>query len=324
LKILLTGASGFVGSHILDSLRARGLDTALLLRPASPRRLIEPHLAQVDVRLGSLSDPASLPPALAGITHVIHCAGCTRARKIAEFYEVNEAGTRRLVDAVNQQPEVRRLIHVSSLAAAGPALPANPAREGDRPCPVSHYGRSKLAGELAVRNDCRKEYVIIRPPAVYGPRDADFLRLFKAVRRHIRPWPWPQPLSLVFVCDLAEAIVACLEPAAAARKTYFAASPEIVTARQMAEVVAARLRAWTLRLPLPRVVLWTVCLAQEIGTHLTGKASVLSLQKWPELRAPGWVCDPARLRVELGIECPTTLEQGIAQTLAWYRENQWL
>jgi dihydroflavonol-4-reductase len=326
LKILLTGASGFVGSHILDSLCQRGLDTALLLRPASNKRFISSHLPNVEVRPGSIGDPDSLGRAMAGITHVIHCAGATKAARVAEFCEVNQAGTRNVVSAVNGQAgRVQRLVHISSLAAAGPARCERPAREVDAPQPVSEYGKSKLASELEVRNHCRAEFVILRPPAVYGPHDTEFLRLFRAVKRHLLPKPaGAQAMSMVFVRDLAEAVVTCLTHSAAARKTYFVAAREVVTARRMGEEIAAQMNTWTLPLPLPTTLLWLVCLAQELGSRLTGKPNVLSLQKFAELRAPGWVCDPTRLEHETGYACATTLNRGIAGTLAWYREHNWL
>ncbi len=326
MKILLTGASGFVGSHILDSLRRRGLDTALLLRPTSNRRFISPHLPDVEVRPGSIGDPDSLTYAMADITHVIHCAGVTKAVRTTGFYEVNQAGTRNLVSAVNGQVgRVQRFVHISSLAAVGPARRERPAREDDAPQPVSEYGKSKLAGEHEVRNHCRAEYVILRPPAVYGPRDAEFLRLFRAVKNHLLPKPGgAQALSMVFVRDLAEAVVTCLTHPAAAGKTYFVAAREVVTARAMAEEIAAQMKVWTLPLPLPTALLWPVCLAQELASRLTGKPKVLSLQKFAELRAPGCVCDPTRLERETGCACLTTLKQGIAETLDWYREHHWL
>jgi nucleoside-diphosphate-sugar epimerase len=326
LKILLTGASGFVGSHILDSLRQRGLATALLLRPESSRRFIAPHLANLDLRIGSVDDPESLRLAMADITHVIHCAGATRASRIAGFYEVNQTGTRNVVNAVNaQQGRIQRLIHISSLAAAGPARPEKPAREQDPPQPVSEYGKSKLAGELEVRDHCRAEYVILRPPAVYGPRDAEFLRLFQATKNHLLArLGGGQTLSLIFVRDLAEAVVTCLNHPAAAGKTYFVAGREVVTARQIAEEVAAQMNVWTLPLPVPLALLWVMCLAQECRTRLTGKANVLSLQKFAELRAPGWVCDPTLLEREAGYICPTTLKSGVAETSSWYRQQHWL
>lgn len=324
MKTLLTGASGFVGSHVLDRLRARGLATALLLRPTSSRRFIEPHLSWAEVRPGSILEPASLREAMAGITHVIHCAGCLRAGRISEFYQVNQAGTRHVIEAANAQPGVRRVVQVSSLAASGPALPAKPAREEDPPHPVSAYGKSKLAGELEVLRHCRPEFVILRPPGVYGPRDGQFLRLFKAVKAHVLPRPGRQALSLVFVRDLAEVIVTCLDHPAAARKTYFVACPEIVTARSLAGEIAAQMGVWTLPLPLPAAMLWPLCLAQQGLSRLTGKPNVLSLQKLAELRAPGWVCDPGLLQRETGCACRTTLRRGLGETLEWYRQNRWL
>jgi 2-alkyl-3-oxoalkanoate reductase len=326
LKILLTGASGFVGSHILDSLRAGGLETALLLRPNSNKRFIESHLASVEMRSGSIDDPESVRRAMAGITHVIHCAGATRACRISDFYTINQGGTRHVVDAVNaQQGRVQRFVHISSLAAAGPAVAEKPAVETDPARPVSHYGKSKLAGEREVRTHCRAEHVILRPAGVYGPRDGEFLRLFRAVKSHLLPKPAEkQALSLVFAKDLANAVLTCLRQPVTAGKTYFVAARQILTARFMAAEIAAQMKVWTFPLPLPTLLLWPVCLAQEVISRLTGKASVLSLQKFAELRAPGWVCDPGLLERDTGYACPTGFSAGAAQTLAWYREYGWL
>ncbi len=323
---MLTGASGFVGSHILDSLRALGLPVAILLRPSSSRAFIGPDSSGVETRPGSIGDPASLRQAMAGITHVIHCAGATKACRVSGFYEVNQGGTRNVIEAVNAQAgRVERLVHISSLAAAGPAVPEKPARESDTPCPVSEYGRSKLAAELEVRNGCRADYVILRPPAVYGPRDAEFLRLFQAVKSHFLPRPGiKQALSLVFVRDLAQAAVTCLTHPSTAGKTYFVAEKAISTAPMMAAEIASRMGVWTLPLPLPAALLWTMCLGQEALSRLTGKANVLSLQKFAELRAPGWVCDPTLLERDTGFSCRTGLKDGVAETLSWYRQHHWL
>ena len=263
---------------------------------------------------------------MTGITHVIHCAGATKATRAAGFYEVNQGGTRNVVSAINGQgAQVQRLVHISSLAVTGPAPSEKPARENDAPRPVSDYGRSKLAAELEVTNHCRPEYVILRPPAVYGPRDVEFLRLFRVVKRHLLPKPsGAQTLSMVFVKDLAEAVATCLSHPAAAGKTYFVASAEGVTARTMAAEIAAQSGAWTLPLPLPTALLWPICLANELASRLTRRPTLLNLQKFAELRAPGWVCDPARLERDTGVVCATTLKPGIAATLAWYQEHNWL
>ena len=327
MKVLLTGANGFVGSHVLDSLRARDITTAVFLRPAANKRFLQAHLPQLEVRTGSIADPQSLGAAMRDITHVVHCAGCTKALRLSEFHQVNHIGTRHVVEAVNQQTgRMQRLVHISSLAAGGPATPDRPAREDDPPHPVSEYGKSKLAGEQEVRGACQPEYVILRPPAVYGPRDMEFLPLFKAVKAHILPrfGNGRLALSLVFVKDLAEAVVTCLTHPAAAGKTFYVASPEVTNAPAMAGDIAVQMKAWTLPLRLPLAGLWLLCCLQEALSRLTRKPAMLSRQKFAELRAQGWVCDPARLRQELGFVCANTLQSGIATTLAWYRQQEWL
>jgi nucleoside-diphosphate-sugar epimerase len=297
-----------------------------LLRTGSKSEFIEARLPQVEVRKGSICDAASLPGALADITHVIHCAGATKALRNSEFYEVNQAGTRNLVDAINATPGgVRRFVHVSSMASAGPGTAARPRRETDPPQPVSEYGRSKLAAELEVRKLAGVEHVILRPPAVYGPRDREFLRLFKALRLRLLPtMDGGQALSLIFVRDLAKCLVASLEDPAAAGKTYFVAGREVVTAEQLGREIASQMWVHPVPVPLPPAVLWSICLAQEAAARLTGKAGVLSLQKFAELRAPGWVCCAALFERETGCACGTSLKEGVAETLNWYRENHWL
>jgi nucleoside-diphosphate-sugar epimerase len=326
VKVLLTGASGFVGSHILDSLRVRSIAAVLLLRKTSSRQFIQTHLPDVEVCEGSLSEPASLAKALDGVSHVIHCAGCTRVSRYSEFHTANHLGARAVVEAVNTAPaRIERLIHISSLAATGPATADRPAREMDVTRPISEYGRSKLAGELEVRHHCRAPFTILRPPAVYGPRDIGFLSIFKAVKYHVLPRTNPaQMLSLVFARDLAEACARCLEHPATAGKIYFVTGPEVVSGASIGEEIAAQMGKWTVPCPLWAPLLWPLCLAHETLSKLTGRPGLLNLQKLDELRAPGWVCDGSRLVRDIGFECGTTLKAGIAETLAWYREHQWL
>ena len=352
MKVLVTGANGFVGSHILDVLLERGLPVRILLRKSCDTSFIARHLesgrragfSQVGFSRrenqlsqpspspllttveGSIDDPASLNSALDGVTHVIHCAGRTKACRPEEFYKTNHQGTRNIVEAVNAHAgHIQRLLHISSLAVVGPGTPEQPAREDSPARPVSHYGKSKLAGENEVTQHCRADYAIIRPPAVYGPRDYGFLPLFKAVRNHLLPRTNSrQALSLVYVRDLAEAAAQVLLHPAATRRAYFAASPEIVTARQMSDAIASNLGAWTIPIPLPALALWPVCLAQELVSKISGRPTLLNLQKYAELRAPGWVCDPSKLRNEIGYACPTDLRHGVANTLTWYQNHHWL
>jgi nucleoside-diphosphate-sugar epimerase len=327
MKVLLTGASGFVGSHILDLLIARDIPTAILLRSTSRRRFIEPLSSRIDVRIGSVSEPASLPAALEGITHVIHCAGCTKAIGSSEYYRINRDGTRNLVEAVNRrQGAVQQFILISSLAASHPARADTPAREDDESAPVTEYGRSKLAGERVLREHARIPYAILRPAAVYGPRDGDFLLMFKAARARWVPsfGAGRQQLSLVYVEDVARAVLACLERPAIENRIYNVAHAEVLTAHALTAEIGRQLGVNTIQIPLPTPLLWPVCLVGEAIARISGRPSIVNLQKYPELAAPGWVCDSRRLRDELGCEPTTGLKDGIARTLAWYRQQGWL
>jgi nucleoside-diphosphate-sugar epimerase len=325
LKVLVTGATGFVGSHILDVLRARTIPTAILLRSTSNTRFIGSEAPYFERSAGSVLEQSTLDKALEGITHVIHCAGCTKASRYREYYEVNHIGTRNVVQAINRASSVQRLVHISSLAVTGPATPENPAREDTPLRPISEYGKSKLAGEREVLEHCRVSCTILRPPAVYGPRDTGFLSMFRAVKSHVLPRPNKrQALSVVFARDLAEAIVTCLDMPIASGKVYLVASREVTTGRQIADQIAAQMKVHTMPLPLPAVLLWFVCLTQEIFSRISGRATLLNMQKYAELRAPGWVCDPSLWEREIGTRCATTLENGIAQTLEWYRREQWV
>jgi nucleoside-diphosphate-sugar epimerase len=326
LKVLLTGASGFVGSHILDRLRAHELPTVLLLRITSDTQFVKAHLAEAEIRSGSVNDPASLRKAMAGITHVIHCAGQTKALRTSEFFETNHLGTQNVVNVINNHaPGIERLVHISSLAASGPATPAKPAVEETEPHPVSDYGKSKLAAELEIREHCRCPFTILRPPAVYGPRDTGFFSMFRAVKNHLLPRPnKAQALSVVYVKDLAENVIACLLSPKAAGRTYFIASPEVVTGCRIADEIAAQMKRWTIPCPMPTMMLWVVCLLQQVVSQMTRQARLLNLQKYAELRAAGWVCSPLKLRQETGLVCATDLNQGIAETLEWYTREHWL
>ncbi len=327
MKVLLTGASGFVGSHILDLLVARRLPTAILLRPASPRRFIEQHLPRIEVRPGSITDAGSLESALNGITHVIHAAGCTKAVRPADYHAVNAAGTANLIEAVNRHLDsTQRVVFISSLAASRPGTSANPAREDEPSGPVTAYGHSKLASEQAVQDKCRADFVILRPSAVYGPRDSDFLVLFKTVRRRIVPClnGGRQELSLVYVEDLAEVVVESLAHSALSRQKFNVSAAEILTSAGMAREIGRQLGVKPFELPAPRALLWIACAARTLLSKMTGQPNILSLDKYPELVAPGWVCDTSKLRGALGRPCPTQLSAGITRTLAWYRHEGWL
>ena len=329
MKVLLTGATGFVGSQLLDQLCARDISTRLLLRPKCNTRFIKKALNRslTEIVEGEINQTEALQKATRDVTHIIHCAGLTKAIEPSEFYEVNQHGTRRLVEAANYRgKQIRQFTLISSLAAAGPAVADSPRRENDPPTPVSHYGQSKLAGENEVRHHCRVPFTILRPPAVYGPRDGEFLKLFKAVQSHLRPefGGGRQVLSLVYVAELTEAIIRCLDHPRTENQTYFVSAPETITTAQMGIELEKVLQTKAYPLPLPTSFLWPVCVLQEMISRLTGISNVINRQKYAELAAPGWVCDGSQLQNDIGYRPSLTFATGATKTLEWYYQEGWM
>lgn len=263
--------------------------------------------------------------AMEGVTHVIHCAGKTKVLRESEFEEVNVGGTRRLLE-VARGAGVRRIVHLSSLAAVGPARSDRPAMEGDEVHPVSAYGRSKLAAERVLLEEGGMESLILRPGGVYGPGDRDFLELFRAVKRGLCPMfdGGRQELTLVYVEDLVDVVVGCLEAEVSGSRIYHVANAEVVTAGELASGVAAAMGCRPWRVWLPSGLLVPLSWGAELMSRVTGRPGILGVDRRKELMASGWVCDVSRLVRETGLECRTGLREGLERTLAWYREAGWL
>ncbi|MCP5524030.1 MAG: NAD(P)-dependent oxidoreductase [Verrucomicrobiales bacterium] len=324
MRVLLTGASGFVGSHLWDGLTAPDCEVTLLLRNPDNRHRATQSSPGLRVVRGGLADGGALREALEEVTHVLHCAGATKALRPAGLMAANQQGTRNLVQAVNERRDrIERFVLISSLAAGHPATSVSPAREDDPSDPQSAYGRSKLAAESEVREGCLVPWTILRPAAVYGPRDTEFLPLFQAAARGLAPvfGGGKQELSLVHVKDLAETTLTALTHPDARGDTINVASPEIVTARDLALGIGAALGTRPRPVSLPWWLLESVCMAQTVWSRCTGRPTILGNGKFRELSAPGWVADTTRLRERLGDLCRTPLEAGLQQTAAWYRKE---
>jgi nucleoside-diphosphate-sugar epimerase len=327
MRVFLTGASGFVGSHVLDSLLAGDHEVSLLLQRTSNTRFISSHLPAVAVYFGSLDDSSALTKAMSGVEAVIHCAGKTKALRSSEFYRVNQLGTRNMVIAANAcRDSLRHLVYISSQAVSGPGDLTRPVEETDDPCPVSVYGHSKLLGEIEIQRRCRVPWTILRPAAVYGPRDMEFLPVFKKVKQHIMPLlSGPErPLHMVYGPDVAAATLRCLGEDRAMSGIYHVAADPPCTDEEFMQEIARGLHVRPLKLRIPRAGLVLACVIQEILSRATGRPNMLSRQKLPELLAPGWVCSTSGIRHDLGFTAPTPLKEGVGRTIEWYGREGWL
>lgn len=322
LKAFVTGATGFVGGHLVEALRRRGVEVRALVRASSDvTRLNELGAERVEA---PLDDRAALERALGDAEVVLHLAALTRARSVAEFERVNVHGTATLLEAV-RGAGARRFVYMSSMAAAGPSLGRRPVRPEDAPRPITAYGRSKEAGERVVLGGGAPERVVVRAPAVYGPRERDLFIYFRLAARGILPVPaggerWVQ---LIEVRDLADALVrAAMEPGAAG--VYHVADPTPYRWTDVARLIsrAVGCNARQVRLPpgLIRVAAWTT----EHAASVVGRASIFNSDKARELMAEGWLCDVSRAQDELGWTPGVELPAGLSAAAEWYRAQGWL
>jgi nucleoside-diphosphate-sugar epimerase len=318
---LVTGASGFVGGHLVEALLGDGWRVRALVRSSSRLRWIPAD--RVDLVIGGLDDPAALAGALAGVSVVFHLAAVTTAIDPAQYTRVNVDGTRQLLDAMRGAAPRALLVYCSSQAAAGPSRTGRPMTESDEAAPIGPYGVSKLAAErLLANSDCR--HVVIRPPAVYGPRDVDILTAFKLARAGLafRLGPTGQRLALVHVRDLARGLIAAAT-AAHARGVYYVSGDTVPWESLIASIgtaVARRPRV----IPVPSFVPVAAGVAERTLARITGAKVLLTAERVLNLRQPDWSCDDTRARRELGYAPAIDLATGFAETAAWYREQGWL
>ncbi len=322
MRILVTGATGFVGSHLAAALVARGDEVYCLARRPEQAAFLTSLGALVAP--GSLEDTASLEAALPGVDLVYHLAGLTAAGSEREFHEVNEGGTQRLIDAIRATlPTLRRFVHVSSIAAVGPTGFGGRLTE-ETPCrPLTAYGRSKLAGEMVVRRAPGLPWTVVRPPVVYGPRDREMLRLFRIARWGVAPvfGMGRQELSLVYVTDLVEGIVRAGLEATALGQTYHLAHPEVVSSRDLVSEIGRAVRGGRapLILPVPASVAAPIVRAIGRAAAAAGRRTVVSEDKLAEFLAPAWGTSVEKAERELGWRPPHDLKRGVAETTAWCR-----
>jgi len=328
----VTGGTGFVGSHLVEELLRREVDEVRCLVRSDPKWLADLDVTYVE---GDLSDVEALWTALDGVTHVYHAAGITRAPTWEPFYEVNVQGTLNLLGAVKHAaPDVERVLVTSSLAAVG-RCEADRATEAHSLRPISRYGRSKARMEEALHDahDMADSYAdalpltVVRPSAVYGPRDRDILDFFRAVRWHVCPVVGSgaeETLSLVHARDLAAGLVdASLAPAAEG-KTYLLGSERPYAWNEVKRAATAALDTWAVTLPVPPILVGGVGALAEAWGALTGSYPPLNRDKAREIRHACTACSIEKARQDFGYAPSIALEDGVRETIDWYREQGWL
>lgn len=320
MNALVTGATGFIGSHLCEELARRGHKVTCLIREKSNLKWIE----NIDLKIisGDCEEIESLYDAVDGVDYVFHLAGLTKACSKDKFFCANTRGTENLIRAVSQKNlKLKRFIYISSLAAVGPSKNGSPLKEEADPQPVSSYGKSKLEAENAVLKYKQSIPVtILRPSAVYGPRDRDLFIFFKVLKKGIFPDWGKCYYSLLYVDDLIQGIILAAENKKAEGEIYFLSDSKFYTNEEIMEAISSALGIKALRLRVPKCIMpFFAYIGEKINRH-----GIINRDKMSELSYSHWICDATKAREELGFMSKVKIKEGMKWTADWYRIHRWL
>ena len=339
MKILITGASGFIGSFIVEEALRRGFETWAAVRKSSSKAFLQDeriHLIELN-----LSSEEQLKEQLKDhqFDYVVHAAGVTKCLHKDDFFRINTEGTKHLVRALMAtQHNLQRFVYISSLSIMGAIREEQPyqeIRESDEAKPNTAYGRSKLEAEQWLSQLPRSlegdggrlfPYVILRPTGVYGPRERDYFMMAKSIKAHtdFAVGFKQQDITFVYVTDVVQAVFLACEKGVTGRR-YFLSDGEVYQSSTFSDLIRKELgNPWWIRITAPIWLLRIITFCGEYVGRITGKVTALNNDKFHIMRQRNWRCDIEPARRELGYEPQVKLEEGVKRSIAWYKENNWL
>lgn len=334
-RILITGASGFIGSFLVEEAVKRGFDTYAAIRSTSSRAYLQDariHLVELD-----MAHPAQLEQQLlaqaeqngGAFDYVVHCAGVTKCINPADFERVNCQQTRTLVDTLIRLGLMpRQFLFVSTLSIFGPIHEQDytPITEQDTPCPNTAYGISKLRAEQYLQSLPQLPYVIFRPTGVYGPRERDYFLMAQSIKQHVdfAAGYRRQDLTFVYVKDVVQAVFLAIEKGVT-RRAYFLADGCVYPSRTFSDLLRRELgNPFVIRFKSPLWLLKLICTTSGWIAARRGTTSTLNPDKYRIMKQRNWQCDISPAVKELGYRPEYNLERGVKETVAWYKQQQWL
>ena len=323
-RVLVTGATGFIGSHLVDELLWKGYSVTALIGTNSDLRWLQGK--RLEFIRGDLLGRGKLP-SLKGFAYIFHLGEATNALRSRGFYRPNQKGTERLIAAAQKVRGIRRFVYLSSQAAAGPSPAERPQTEADTPLPISPYGKSKLSEEEVVLN-CRDKVpvTVLRPCPTYGPRDAYLFEYFKIISKGHFPMLGKDPISLSFcyIEDLIQALMLSITRDHPSGEVFFISDGEKYALDFFADVVSSALQVKLRKIRIPRWASRFYAVAADGWGIVRKRLYVFHRGKSAETRQRDWVCDITKAKKMLGFRPRFRLEAGVKVTLRWYQDKGWL
>ena len=326
MKALVTGGTGFIGSHLVELLMDHGYTVRCLIRKTSDTKWLKG--LNVEFTEGGLFDHNSLRAAVSGVDLIFHSAGVTKAKKKEEYFSGNADGTKNLLKAVRDaNPQLKRFIHISSQTAVGPSQTKTPITEDVIAQPITTYGESKWKAEKechAMMEDL--PITIVRPPAVFGPRDKDVFEYFNTMNKGLQASVGLHDkfVSLIHVTDLVRGFLLAGESEVATGKTYFIASSKVYNWKEIGEVTRRVLNRKTISLRIPEFGVYALAAVAEFMALFSSSPALINFEKARDMVQDFWTCDSSKAEQDFEFKQQISLEEGIRSTIEWYRTHGWL
>lgn len=326
MQVLVTGGTGFIGSHLVENLIQRGHKVKCLIRKKGDLKWLKN--LPIEISYGDCVDPSSLVKAVSSVDMIFHIAGITKALKEKTYFEVNAIGTKNLLEVcLKYNPKIKKFIYLSSQSASGPCRFGGKKSETD-PCePVSPYGKSKRMGEeFALSYSKDLPVLIIRPCAVYGPRERDIFHFFRCVAKGIKPifFGGKQLISLCYIQDIVDGIILASEVETESGEIFFLSDGEEYQLKEISDIFSKAMGINGLNIPIPKSLLWSIAYFSEYFSKISNKPPLLNRGKLNEIIQMNWLCDITKAKTVLGYTPKIKLYEGIRVTYEWYKKEKWL
>ena len=321
MRALVTGGNGFIGSHLVEYLIDQGFTVRCLVRRESNLAWLQ----SLDIQYvyGDCRNKESLPQAAQGMDYVFHLAGKIRASNWDTYYQTNYLGTKNLIEVCEEiNPLLKRFVHVSSIAAAGPSVHGNLKREEVSCSPTNDYGRTKLLGEEAVRSISKKvPYVIVRPPNIYGPREKEFYSIVRIIQKRIQPLfgNGEKQTTLCYVDDLVRGMLLAATSKNSIGKTYYITDGNTYSYKEITDEIVKALGVFNFTIPLPHFALIPIVSIIQLASHISNAESFLTVSRLRHIRKNYFLYSGEKAERELRFTPSISLEEGIHRSIEWYK-----